>query len=134
MSIPRINLQGVSMVEQLCWAFFHGQLACEAAFNGHSLNCKVTVAAAGDDKAALSSEGCCQACSQFKEEASASLREQEAKPDPEVKCDDETITDDTFNVPLLPVRGMELNDSVTITSESNTAKRRNSDRSARKSY
>ena len=114
------------MVEQLCWAFFHGQSACEAAFLGHSPNCKVTVAAAGDDKAALSSEGCCQACSQFKGEASVSLREQEqeAKPEPEVKCDDETITDDTFSVPPLPVRGMELNDSVTITSESNTAQRR----------
>ena len=122
------------MVEQLCWAFFHGQLACEAAFNGHSLNCKVTVAAAGDDKAALSSEGCCQACSQLKEEGPLREQEQKAKPEPEMKCDDETITDDTFNVPLLPVRGMELNDSVTITSESNTAKRRNSDRSVRKSY
>ena len=122
------------MVEQLCWAFFHGQSACEAAFLGHSPNCKVTVAAAGDDKAALSSEGCCQACSQFKEEALLREREKEAKPEPEMKCDDETITDDTFNVPLLPVRGMELNDSVTITSESNTAKRRNSDRSVRKSY
>ena len=122
------------MVEQLCWAFFQGQLACEAAFLGHSPNCKVTVAATGDDKAALSSEGCCQACSQFKEEALLREREKEAKPEPEMKCDDETITDDTFNVPLLPVRGMELNDSVTITSESNTAKRRNSDRSVRKSY
>ena len=126
MSITQINLQGVSMLEQLCWAFFHGQSACEAAFLGHSPDCKVTIAAAEDDNAALSSEGSCQACSQFKEEAPLREQEQlqEAKPEPEMKCDDETITDDTFNVPLLPVRGMELNDSVTITSESNTAQRR----------
>ena len=119
------------MLEQLCWAFFHGQSACEAAFLAHSPNCHVTIAAARDARAATASGGSCHACSQLKEEA-APLRDQEPQPHPEasVKYDDETITDDSFKLPSrVYVRG--LNDAVNITSESNSGQRRPSDRLVR---
>ena len=116
------------MLEQLCWAFFHGQSACEAAFLVHSHNCHVTIAAARDARPASSSRGSCHACGQLKEEAPL-LRDQEPQPHPEasLKCDDETITDDSFQLPSrVYVRG--LNDAVNITSDSNSAQRRSSHR------
>ena len=129
-------LQGVLMLEQLCWAFFHGQSACEAAFLVHSPNCHVTIAAARDARAAASSSrGSCHACGQLKEEAP--LWDQEPQPHPEaasLKCDDETITDDSFQLPSrVYVRG--LNDAaVNIISESNSARRRSSHRLVRNCY
>ena len=115
------------MLEQLCWAFFHGQYACEAAFLAHSPNCQVTMtaAAAGDAKPALSSGGSCHACCQLKVETPPRDQEQPQLEAPEKCVDEEIITDDIFK---MPSREMALNEAVTITSESNAAQRRSSDR------
>ena len=85
------------MLEQLCWAFFHGQYACEAAFLAHSPNCQVTMTATRDAKAALSSGGSCHACGQLKVETPLGDQEQQQTQfEAPEKCPDEEITDDIF--------------------------------------
>ena len=130
MSHSHLNLQGISMLEQLCWAFFHGQTACEAAFLGHSTNCQVTIGSSRTNAAFLS-EGSCQACLLKGEAPFRESRDQEQQTNLELpmKFDVETITDDCI---IAPIRETALNDAVTITSESNnTQEERSSDRLVR---